>query len=252
MDAALEKKRLDKLARIRDNQRKSRARRQDHVREMEQKVLGLQKELDRRDVESRLAAQKLEAENRKLRDLLCSSGVPAAALEVYLQRTDNPVTTQKVAIPALQRPARAQSPQSPQSPPESSIRSRTISSTRSTPADEPTPELAACGSTESKPTPCVAAPTPAETEEPREPEVPSFCACPPEEGSGSLPISERTLNTTFCAIAEKLVDQYNSRGVDVSEIRRKLRDGFFRGSSEEGCRVQNQILFQVLDEISNH
>ncbi|KAL4871514.1 hypothetical protein BDV12DRAFT_194277 [Aspergillus spectabilis] len=244
MDTAMEQKRLDKLARIRDNQRKSRARRQDHVRDLEQKVLSLQKELDRRDVESRLALQRLEAENRKLRDLLCSSGVPADALGVYLQRTDNPMMTQKVAIPALQRPASAQ----PQ--PGRSTFSRPPSSTCNPTRDEAsnpehtvtdTSEInSASSQTELQPVKADGA------------EIPSFCACPPEEGMGSLPISERTLNTTFCAFAEKLVDQHNSRGVDVSEIRRKLREGFFQGTSEEGCRVQNQILFQVLDEISNH
>lgn len=88
------------------------------------------------------------------------------------------------------------------------------------------------------------------SETPQTADIPSLCACAPNEDLDSLPISARVINTTFCSIAEKLVDQYNSRGVDVSEIKQKLREGFFRSNSEEGCRVQNQILFQVLDEIS--
>ncbi|KAL4876005.1 hypothetical protein BJY04DRAFT_223491 [Aspergillus karnatakaensis] len=245
MDSAIEQKRLDKLARIRDNQRKSRARRQDHLRELEHKVHALQTELDRKDVEGRLAMQKLEAENRKLRDLLCSSGVPAEALEMYLQRTDNPMTTRKVAIPALQHP--------PSALPQSAVStcSRPVSGA-STPIADRAADHTVATTTEKMPTACETQSRPIKTEECQQPEIPSFCACPPGEGPEGLPISESTLNTTFCAIAERLVDQYNSRGVDVSEIRRKLREGFFRGTSEEGCRVHNQILFQVLDEISNH
>lgn len=59
-------------------------------------------------------------------------------------------------------------------------------------------------------------------------------------------------NSTLCAVAEQLVNHYNIRGVDIAEIRRKLRPGFSRGRrSDEGCRVQNNILLEVLDEISN-
>ncbi|KAL3478554.1 hypothetical protein BJX99DRAFT_256450 [Aspergillus californicus] len=246
MDSASDTKRLDKLARVRENQRKSRARRQDHLRDLEEKVFGLQKELDRRDIEHRLAVQKLEAENRKLKNVLSSAGVAPDALEAYLQTVDNPLMGQKVAIPALQRPS-----------PGTGLKSVETKCAQpcaqdSTNGGEPAshcPGQPTAG--EQKSIESLGESPIAKTEAPRDPEIPPFCACP-EEGSESLPINERVLNTTFCAIAEKLVDQYNSRGLDVSEIRRKLRQGFFRGSSEEGCRVQNQILFQVLDEISNH
>jgi hypothetical protein len=56
----------------------------------------------------------------------------------------------------------------------------------------------------------------------------------------------------MCAIADELINQYNTRGADMDEIRRKLWSGFRAGNSGDGCRVQNQILFQVLDEISNN
>ncbi|KAL2848611.1 hypothetical protein BJX68DRAFT_99532 [Aspergillus pseudodeflectus] len=235
MDSAVEKKRLEKLARVRENQRKSRARRQDHLHDLEQKVLGLQKELDRRDVENRLAVQKLEAENKKLRDLLSASGVPSDALNAYLQRMDNPVMAQKVAIPALQRSNMKTASSCAQ-------KLTSESCTSDIPEDKNTTiETTTNIATEVRP---------GKAEKTPAPEIESFCGCSPEEGLESLPISERVLNTTFCGIAEQLVEQYNTRGVDISEIREKLREGFFRGLAEEGCRVQNQILFQVLDEIS--
>ncbi|KAL2847226.1 hypothetical protein BJY01DRAFT_166815 [Aspergillus pseudoustus] len=241
MDAAVEKKRLEKLARVRENQRRSRARRHDHLQELERKVLGLQQELDRRDVEHRLAAQKLEAENKKLRDLLSASGVPSNALDEYLRRIDNPVMTQKVAIPALQRPK-------PQEGPSCAQKCIDVACASDIPSDN-------CASIETGTNPNIeteAEPGKAEKRPSPSPEVTSFCCCSPEEGLESLPMSDRVLDTTFCGIAEQLVDQYNTRGVDITEIRQKLREGFFRSLAEEGCRVQNSILFRVLDEISGH
>lgn len=197
-------------------------------------MLGLQKELDRRDVEHRLSIQRLEAENKRLRDLHYLSGVPPEALDAYVWSVDNSVMSKKIAIPAVQRPTLQR-----------------LQSTCARPSSAP--DASSEGALESKSPPTEAVDRLQQSDEPKEEaaELPPFCACSPED-SGSLPINERVLNTTFCTIAEKLVDQYNARGVDVSEIQQKLRQGFFRSSSEEGCRVQNQILFQVLDEISGH
>ncbi|KAL2871145.1 bZIP transcription factor [Aspergillus lucknowensis] len=248
MDPALEKKRLDKLARVRENQRRSRARRQDHLQDLEQKVLVLQKELERRDVAHRLAIQKLEAENKKLRDVLSASGIPSPALEAFLQRVDNPLMAQKVAIPALQRskpkscgqledPTKCASPAScARKPPDDAGSGTENPESVDTANGEFTDSLIET--------------RPEKVEKSLSPELASFCACSPEEGLESLPISERVLNTTLCGVAEQLVKQYNTRGVDISEIQKRLREGFLRGIAEEGCRVQNQILFQVLDEIS--
>ena len=153
---------------------------------------------------------------------------------------DNPVAAQKVAIPAIRRaPSEARSrvaevKSEPTCSTEQSPRSESVSSQESV--------IGAC-----KPS---ANENESQCEKARATELPPLCACSPDEGLDSLPISEHVLNTTFCAIAEKLVNQYNARGLDVSEIQQKLRKGFIRSSSEEACRVQNQVLFQVLDEIS--
>jgi hypothetical protein len=78
---------------------------------------------------------------------------------------------------------------------------------------------------------------------------PSLCDCSPgaeiPEGDGDL------LNTTLCGMAEELINQYNTSGIDIEEIRKKLWAGFKAGTRGDGCRVENQVLFQVLDEISN-
>ncbi|KAL4965844.1 bZIP transcription factor [Aspergillus stella-maris] len=246
MEDALEKKRLEKLARVRDNQRKSRARKQDHIRELEQKVLSLQQELDRKDVQHRLAVQSLTAENQKLRHLHLASGVPHDALEAYLRSVDNPVMAQKIAIQRM--------PTETCSRKQDTTCSRPCSGELNSCSKEVTPAQhpVSVAFTSKENTDVKNESQDGSSDKCPEADLPSFCACAPEEGPQALPISERVLNTTFCAIAEKLVDQYNTRGVDVSDIKRKLRQGFFRSSTEEGCRVQNQVLFQVLDEISNH
>jgi hypothetical protein len=78
---------------------------------------------------------------------------------------------------------------------------------------------------------------------------PSLCDCSTgedlPEGDGDL------LNTTLCGMAEELINQYNTAGIDIEVIRQRLWAGFKAGTRGDGCRVENQVLFQVLDEISN-
>lgn len=170
--------------------------------------------------------QKLEAENRKLRSLLSVSGLQNRAVEEIL-RTDVPLVERKVAIPPLRRPEpRATVAEAAGSP---SVQRSTAE------VPEGTPDLLE-GSQEPQ----------------QSQKCQSVCDCAPPEEDRQWPGDEDVLNTTLCAIADELISQFNTRGVDMEEIRRKLWDGFRKGlTTGEGCRVQNQILFQVLDEISN-
>ncbi|PYH71636.1 bZIP transcription factor [Aspergillus vadensis CBS 113365] len=236
---------LDRLARIRENQRNSRARKQQHTRELEKKLAALQEQARHRDVEHRMAVQKLEAENRKLRYLLTRSGLTSELLEQYLQ-IDDPALTEKVAIPKLRSTeAQCQSQDSPACIPKA--RNAATSALQSI-----EPGLFSPGQSRDRFTkPCSDI-----VQGASDIEVPvrdrSVCGCGPGEAVESWPSNGDVLNTTLCAIADELIDQYNTRGVELSEIRRKLWAGFSKGlTTEEGCRVQNHILFQVLDEISN-
>ncbi|KAH3191280.1 hypothetical protein KXV92_002909 [Aspergillus fumigatus] len=317
MNLESDQKKVDKLARIRENQRRSRARKQEHIRDLEQKLACLQEQVHKKDVEHRLVAQRLEMENRKLRYLLSYSGIPPQTVEEYLRTSDDPAVTQKVAIPALRRsefqsenlrqemkcsrpcggkssntvsdfqngddgheirngekPRSTFDPvmtanvvlpplQRPEIQPEapcqetkpfshcssSSDRSERDASTAAVqnqllakvePSDTPEPS----GKTTSR-----------EARDPSErPRLPPLCDCAPSDNqTDRFPSNGDVLNTTLCAIADELIQQYNTRGMDITEIRKKLWAGFSKGlTTEEGCRVQNQILFQVLDEISNH
>lgn len=241
----------DKLARIRENQRKSRARKQEHVRELEQQLASSKEQTQQKDVEHRLAVQKLEAENRKLKRLLSFSGVPASAVEDYLRLAEDPAMSQKVAIPALRRSgSEGVGAGSPQCQRKSNCAGPCSSDGQANGDVTQVDKLKQ---------PVSPAPEPKTV--PQEPPVPrgsaessrsqSVCGCLPDDDS--LPRNEDVLNTTLCAIAEELISQYNTRGVDMAEIQRKLWDGFCKsGATGEGCRVQNHILFQVLDEISNN
>ncbi|RAL00969.1 bZIP transcription factor [Aspergillus ibericus CBS 121593] len=244
MDPNKNQKNLDRLARIRENQRNSRARKQQHTRELEQKLAALQEQARRRDVENRLVVQRLEAENRKLKYLLTHSGLAADSIEKYLQ-ADNSALTEKLAIPKLHRQEAECRPGCARPCSSNDAASRMPHSQDLGPLQD---GLESDSATESKSkTLLQSAP---ELQGPARDT--SVCGCPPNEAMESWPSNEDVLNTTLCAIADELIDQYNTRGVEMTEIRRKLWAGFSKGlTTEEGCRVQNHILFQVLDEISN-
>ncbi|KAF9895361.1 hypothetical protein FE257_000265 [Aspergillus nanangensis] len=235
-------KKSDRLARIRENQRKSRARKQEHIRELEQKLAFSQEQAHHKDVEHRLTVQRLEAENRKLRNILSLSGLPSSVIERYLLAADNPAVTQKVAIPALRNSEAGPPPQCKQGAcsGRSVIQNDSVA-THSKAMESPTPPKAAGLSLSPKALAC----GPSQHQ--------SICVSSPSGSLESWPINDDVLNTTLCAIADELILQYNTRGLDMEEIRRKLWAGFSKGiTTEEGCRVQNHVLFQVLDEISNN
>ena len=200
--------------------------------------------------------QKLEAENRKLRHLLSFSGVSASAVEDFLRLAEDPATSQKVAIPALRR----SEPEGVAAGSQCQGKSKCVgpcSSDKQADGD--------ASRVDQLKRPVLPAPEQKTAQENQKPPVPvpeqgsvesskrgqSVCDCLPDDDS--VPRNEDVLNTTLCAIAEELINQYNTRGVDMTEIQKKLWDGFCKsGATGEGCRVQNHILFQVLDEISNN
>jgi hypothetical protein len=55
--------------------------------------------------------------------------------------------------------------------------------------------------------------------------------------------------TTLCSVAYGLVRQHNKKGVDMMEICIRLWNGLIKGSEGEGCKVENKLLFSVLEYI---
>lgn len=339
---------------MRENQRKSRARRQQYIEELEQKVAVCNAQAQQREIEHLIALQKLEAENAKLRALLQRAGLAPGLVEDFLRDVSQPTVSEKIAIPRLKAPISPQSTSSHHSipsiktdepyTPASSAGVATACNNNATSAsaihypvamqksagccgpasstnvnavyninnssqkpagccgpasstnvnavynnnnpcappsqyaptvqrvEEPYPPTLAnfdivCNDnisctqasecqdncTTSKPLepPAVAPADPVPTQQQQNiklPSIASLCDCGPGSAS-SWPRLTTPVNTTLCDVAQDLIDQYNTKGVDLNVIRQRLRAGF-RNDDANGCRVQNNVLFEVLDEIS--
>lgn len=245
-------KNLDRLARVRENQRKSRARKQEYVRELEQRLAAWKEQSQQKDIQHRLAMQRMEAENRHLKTLLFSIGVSPDIVHQYIQAADQDTdVSRKVAIPAMQRPA--ETPSASSSHEDSGTRS---SSTVSQVPTDPVEEPAVADRVPVNNGGCTSVPAAGQLAEqqcqPSSAATPSLCCSGGKSLPSSIPADDDVLNTTLCAIAEDLISQYNTSGVDVDSIRRRICSGFRPGQSTDGCRVPNHLLFQVLDEISNN
>ncbi|CAG8888167.1 unnamed protein product [Penicillium egyptiacum] len=279
-----QKKNAERLARVRENQRKSRARKQEYVNELEQRLAVYKEQAHQKDIEHRLATQKVEAENRHLKALLASLGVSGASVQQYLQEADTGANiNRKVAIPAIQRVggdnplslARRDTRRSnlsmavprvykeePETTEIPAAVSSACASTAVQPTDQPEAARSACGPTMVQQTDQPEAVGGAcgstvvqQTDEPPQQapqeEDPALCGCRSDRQNRETVSDEDVLNSTLCAIAEEMINQYNTKGVDVDEIRRRIWSGFRAGANGTGCRVQNHILFQVLDDISS-
>ncbi|KAL1989361.1 hypothetical protein VTN96DRAFT_123 [Rasamsonia emersonii] len=262
MSPETNEERLSRLARVRENQRKSRARKQQYIQELEQKVAACKAQARQKDIEQRLSLQKLERENAKLRSLLIRMGVDAGYIDEYLRGDcddhdeEARAVSEKIAIPALRR--RVELSQAVSRPSRSSCdtitgskdagyasRSNNTEQTANT-TDLKQPDPSSNPTAETGRIPDAPRETAADTKTLSR--AATICDC-----DDSWPADESALNTTLCAIAEELIHRYNTRGVDMAVIKEKLCAGFRRGMSVgEGCRVQNHVLFEVLDEISGN
>lgn len=75
---------------------------------------------------------------------------------------------------------------------------------------------------------------------------------PGEQGCFDMPPPSPGKSTTRCQDAYVIIAQQNYRWLDISAIRRWLEPGF-RGPIVEGdgCRVETDLLFALLDFISS-
>ena len=80
------------LARIRDNQRRSRARRKEYLQELEIRLRQCELQGVEASSEIQGAARKVAEENKRLRALLSQQGVREDSIEVYLQTSSTGVT----------------------------------------------------------------------------------------------------------------------------------------------------------------
>jgi hypothetical protein len=238
-------KHVDRLARMRENQRKSRARKQEYVRELEQRLATFQEDARQTDIENRIALQKMEAENQHMKNLLMLLGFSASSIQHHLRlgRQDT-VADCKVAITALKGPVVA----NPAPPFEAACpkSSQMMSS-------GPKKEDISVGQpllNDSVPLSSTV-PTHESTEQPHKRTISPSCSTTTERVTSETPPPGPNLfNTTSCAVADEFLARYNARGVDRDVIRRRVCPGF-EESRLDRCRVQNTVVFQTLDEISD-
>ena len=77
-----------------------------------------------------------------------------------------------------------------------------------------------------------------------------FCPIFKVEAPGPLPPAED--NSVQCSLAREMIEAYNIGGQDLEEIKQRLATGFSAPAAPgESCRVNNQILFEILNDISS-
>lgn len=272
--------RSNRLARVRDNQRKSRARKQQYIEELEQKVAVCNAQAQQKEIEHLIALQKLEAENAKLRSLLLSRiGLTADFLDGFLKNESSPIAAEKIAIPRLQtatspKPSTTTSSRCAPTTTANVVNSCSVDASKTAVTDCCNGDGLRCAQdskvqSESHTTPTIWSPefsavmTPVDSvsTQPQNlpstnlsniklPSIASLCDCGPDS-MVPWPRSESPLGTTtLCEVAQDFIDQYNVRGVDINIIKQRLQSGFRNGDTA-GCLVQNNLLFEVLDEISS-
>jgi hypothetical protein len=82
---------------------------------------------------------------------------------------------------------------------------------------------------------------------------PPFFICEPFLIPAAGPLLENDRNAVLCSVARDLLSQYtNIPAEEMDAVKVRLAHGFSRSTSPGGgCRVNNQLLFQVLNEISS-
>ena len=79
----------------------------------------------------------------------------------------------------------------------------------------------------------------------------SFC-CPVFGVKAEGHLQTSTGNTVLCSLAKRMIEQYNIDGHDLEEVKRRLAAGFAPPANPgECCRVNNQLLFDVLNDVSS-
>ncbi|KAH9860887.1 hypothetical protein IAQ61_010622 [Plenodomus lingam] len=239
------------LNRVRENQRRHRARRRDHIATLEQKLAETEKLLA--DARAEIVALKAERDAANVvsvsqdhqpkprQESTASDAEPAPILEPRGFAGSNspakPGSMAQLSIdPQLDY---LDVPNHDLSFLSDAITSSLVGAPNLTP---PSPPLQS-GIPNSGPPPCCSEPPSSPTlEEPVDPQC-STCKTRPAPAPSE--------STTLCAQAYVMISQQNFRNLDPETIRLWLAQGLRRAQREgEGCRVENGALLRLLDYIS--
>ncbi|EXJ64240.1 hypothetical protein A1O7_00576 [Cladophialophora yegresii CBS 114405] len=264
-----------KQERIRDNQRRSRARRQEYLADLERRVKECHTNCREAELQ-RSAFNDLQVENARLRDILNAAGINPDFVEAFGRQNE---TGQAVAAahrqirPKFQPPFSGeqsdttntitQSTSPGQCCPPTSASSQVCPSAPVLPMDAPgafgnqhaVPFMAA-PSTNAMDLPLTADMSPTlegwslRLDDRESMEIP-FCCDTFANPSDGPPLTDDG-NTIQCSVAKMMIDQYHPTPTEMEEIKARLAAGFaLPRSSEPGCRVNTQLLFDVMQDMNS-
>jgi len=263
-----------KQERIRDNQRRSRARRQEYLADLERRLSECQLTCREADIQ-RAAFLELQIENTRLRELLALAGVNDDFVDHYVSQAvaqsgqfpqeTNPSLRQLKPKIATMEPARPL-PKNSQAASNNRASARTPIPINTNVANPRLPDA----SVASTPTSSYMSPTPFSLptmsgmttpttaldwlyQQP--PSLPTqgsndfYCESFQLSANGPTGIADES--SVLCSVAKQMIDQYHLSPQEMEQVKAKLATGFCRPSYPgAGCAVNNQTLFQVLNEIS--
>lgn len=265
-----------KQERIRDNQRRSRARRQEYVTELERRLH--ESHVTCREAElQRTALTDLETENARLRALLTVVGVTSDVVETFgrqnmTQRTIEATAAslrqlkpkiQSIHAPKLQTEyaSHAQDPALAFIPPSTSTRPLDVTTGPSDlyHAYDTQYRHVSMTSSSSLANSQFTTPPPArpydwmmsgENEDYHPINEAQFC-CNAFQMPPNGPLLSDTSNTVLCSVAKGMIDQYNPTTAEMDEIKNRLSTAFSRSPFPgQGCRVNSQVLYGILNDIN--
>ncbi|KAJ9652957.1 hypothetical protein H2198_007825 [Neophaeococcomyces mojaviensis] len=263
-----------KQERIRDNQRRSRARRQEYLADLERRLSDCQLTCREANIQ-RAAFLELQIENTRLRELLSLAGVNDDFVEHYVSeavaqsgqfpRETNPSLRQIKPKIATMEPARILT-NNVQEVPSSRALTRGAVPINTNTADTRLPDT----NVPSTPTSTYISSTPFPLPTMSEMTTPTtapdwlyqqasslstqqscdfYCDTFQVAAKGSTKIADES--SVLCSVAQHMIDQFELSPQEMEQVKAKLATGFCRPSYPgAGCAVNNQTLFQILNELS--
>lgn len=231
------------LNRVRENQRRHRARQKDHVATLEQKLAETELLL----LEARAEIAKLKEEQAAANAMCQLQLHPSSSTETDIDIMGvDPPSTEQLELSTNSSPVDVQldyiNPDLPDlaflGNPSSPTFIGIFTNSQIPLALEPSGPKPISG-----PPPCCSdPPSSSPADEPADPECSTCKTRPPPDPSES---------TTLCAQAYVMISQHNFRNLDPATIRMWLAQGLRRAQREgEGCRVENGALMRLLDYMS--
>ncbi|OAP62186.1 hypothetical protein AYL99_04389 [Fonsecaea erecta] len=266
---------ISKQQRVRDNQRRSRARRREYLAELESQLQ--QCRITCREAElQRAAFAELQAENSRLRDVLKNAGINPDNVETTLPRPGGLAAASfrqlkpKLFVPEVTNPPPAVSQKpggsvccSTPSPSSYCAPQHPVSSGSLPPYDAQynyqlmaastasTVTMSTIGPPNGLPTSSYGWNFPPQSQGPHPPSESSFLChvflVPP-----SGPLCADDGDSISCSVAKDMIAQYNPTPEEMENIVARLSNPFSRPIFQgERCRVNRQILFQILYEMNS-